>query len=102
MLGDVQLVLDELVAQPLLFVTRHALKAGNTVEHIAREMEPVDLVQHRHVKRSGGSSLFFVTTDGGVVVVGTTVCHPVNEPWIPVKGKHDRFIGGEDAVEIPI
>src|ERR1700676_4941175 len=102
MLVDVQLVIDELVAQPLLLVTRDTVKAWNTIEHITSQMEPVEIVQHRHVEGSGGCSLFLVSAHVQVVVISAPVGQSVNEPRISVKRKNDRFVGGEDGIEIPI
>ena len=35
-------------------------------------------------------------------MVGSPVGEAVNQPWVPVKGKNHRLIGGEDGIEIPI
>src|ERR1700693_5632182 len=102
MLVDVQLMLDELVAQPLLLVTRNTVKAGDTVDHIARQMEPVQVVQYGHVEGSGCSSFLLVSAHVQIIVVCTSISQAVNEPRIAVKGKNDGFVGGEDGIEIPI
>src|ERR1700733_12360306 len=96
MFVDVELVLDELVAQPLLLVTGDAVKLWNTVEHIACEMEPVEIVQHRHVERSGCGSFLLVPADVQVVVIRAPVGQSVNEPRIPMESEYDGLISRED------
>src|SRR5579862_2038479 len=54
-LVDIQLVFDQLVPQPLFGVGANRAEARHTIEYIARQMETVDIVEHRHVEgRRGG------------------------------------------------
>src|SRR5579862_3001618 len=102
MFVDVELVLDELISQPLFFVTRDALKPRNTVEHVARQVKPVEIIQHSHVERRGRGSFFLVSTDVQVVVISAPVGQAMNEVWIAMEGKNNRLVSGENGIEVPI
>ena len=49
------------------------LKSWHTVNHVAGEMKPVDVIQHRHVERSGDRSLFLIATYVQVAVIGSAI-----------------------------
>ncbi len=101
-LVDVLLVLDKLVLELLLQVD--ALVAGlrQTVDGVHHEMEAVQIVQHRHVEGRGNGALFLVAADVDVVVVGAAVGQPVDQPRVGMEGEDDRFIPGEEFVEIRV
>ena len=65
-------------------------------------MKAVEVVQHCHVERSGNGAFFLIAADVYVVVVGTAVGQPVDQPWITMKGENDRLIFGEELVEIRV
>src|SRR5216683_8298080 len=82
MFADVLFVLDELVAQELFEMRADALQARNAIDHIACEMEAVQIVQDRHVERSCRGSFFLVSAEVEIVVIGAAIRAAVNEPWI--------------------
>src|SRR5690348_2285097 len=51
MLRDVLFVPDELVAQGLLGVHADPRQPRDALDHIGRQVESVEVVQHRHVER---------------------------------------------------
>ena len=78
MLRNVLLVFNELVLELLLQVD--ALVAGlrQAVDGVHREVEAVQIVQHRHVEGGSDGALFFIAADVDVVVVCAAVGQPVN------------------------
>ena len=65
-------------------------------------MKAVEVVQHGHVERGGNGAFFLIAADVYVVVVGTAVGQPVDQPWIAMKGENDRLVFGEQLVEIRV
>jgi len=86
---NVLFVFDKLVAQELFEVRAEALQAGNAVDDVAGEMEAIQIVEYGHIERSGGGSLFLVTADVEIVVIGAAIGEAVNERGITVVGKDD-------------
>src|SRR6202171_5746532 len=66
-LTDVLFVLDELVAQELFEMRANALQAGDAVDHVAREVKSIQIIQDRHIERSRRCSFLFVSADVEVV-----------------------------------
>ena len=100
MLGDVLLVLDQLVAHDLLGVGRAGAELRDAVDHVADQVEPVEVVEHHHVERRRGRAFFLVAADVEVVVVGAAIGQAVDQPGIAVVGEDDRLVRGEERVEI--
>src|SRR5438128_4068995 len=65
-------------------------------------MKPVEIVHHGHVKWSRGRALFLVSTDVQIMVTGSSISQPVNQPGITVISKDDRFVRAEHRIEITI
>jgi len=51
--GDVVFVFEELVADVLLGVGGRRSQLRQPVQHVAKQMKPVEVVQHHHVERRG-------------------------------------------------
>ncbi len=87
-------------------VVRHELaqhrgpgsESGDPVDDVHDEMEPVHIVEHQHVKRSGGRALLHIAADVQVVVSVAPVGEPVNERRVAVIGEDHRFVGSEQRV----
>ena len=68
-------MLDQFVSHPLLKVGAGALQRRNPVHHIARQVKAIKIIQHGHVERRGGCSLFLIAANVEVLVTvsdGTT------------------------------
>ena len=74
---------------PTIAQRRHA------VDHVDRQMEAVELVQHRHVERRRGRAFFLVAAHVHVVVIGAPVGQPVDQPRIAVEGEDHRLVARE-------
>ena len=87
----------------ILFYIRSSLpEPGNTIHYIGNKMESVKIVHNHHIERCARRSLFLITANMHIIMIGSTVCQSVNKPWIAVIGKNDRLVGGEDIIEIPV
>ena len=95
-------MLDELVSQELFEMPSDVAQPLDSVEHVASQVKPIELIEYRHIKGRGGRALFLVTSNMEIRVVGSSVCEAVNEPRIAVEGEDHRLIGREDGIEIPI
>jgi len=67
------LVLDELVANRLLGVCGSRSKLRHAVDHVAHQVEAVEIVQHAHVERRARGTLFFVAAHVKVRVARSPV-----------------------------
>src|SRR5262249_39961991 len=54
---DVALVIDQPIAERLPEVRRARPELGQPVDHVQREVEPIEAVQHHHVERCRGRPL---------------------------------------------
>ena len=99
---DVLPVLDQLVPERLLGVGRVGRESGHPVDHVAHEVEPVQVVADHHVERRGGGSLLLVSPDVEVPVVRPPVRQPVDQPRVAVIGEEDRLVGCEQGVELDV
>src|SRR4029450_12247635 len=100
--GDELLMLDELVADRLLGVSGPRSELRHAVDHVAYQVEAIEIIQHAHVERRRGGALFLVATHMDVIVTGAPVGQSVNQPRVAMEGKDDRLVGGEQRVEIVI
>ena len=100
--GDELLVVDELVADRLLGVGGPRPELRHAVDHVAHQVEAIEIVQHAHVERRRGGALFLVAAHMDVVVARAPVGQPVNEPRVAMEGEDDRLVGREQRVEIVI
>src|SRR5262249_6968916 len=100
--GDELLVVDELVADRLFGVSGACPKLRNAVDHVAYQVEAIEIVQHAHVERRRGRALFLVAAHVDVVVARSAVGQPVNKRRVTVEGEDDRLVGGEQRVKIMI
>jgi hypothetical protein len=56
----------------------------------------------RHVEGRGYRVLFLVAVDVNVIVVGAAVGQPVDQPRVGMEGEDDRFVLGEEIIEIHV
>ena len=66
------------------------------------QMEPVELVEHNHVEWCRGCPLFLEPVNVQIVVVGSSIGELVDQRGIPVIGKDDGFVPGEQGIEIRV
>ena len=67
------LVLDELVANRLLGVCGSCSKFRHAVDHVAHQVEAIEIVQHAHVERRARGTLFFVAAHVKISMAGSPV-----------------------------
>src|SRR6516225_1588428 len=96
------LVLNQLVANRLLGVCGSRSELRHAVDHVAYQVETIELVQYAHVERCARCTLFFVAPHVKVPVARSPVGKPVNEPWVAVEGENDWLVSSEQRVEIVI
>ena len=96
MFPDVLFVFDELVPHGLLGIGGTRTELREAVNHVAKQMKPVQVVQYRHVEGRSGGAFFFETAHMQVRVVAATIGQTMNEQWITVEGEDDRLILGKE------
>src|SRR5262249_1693197 len=99
---DELLVVDELVADRLLGVGGPRPKLRHTVDHVAYQVEAIEIVQHAHVEGCRGGALFLVAAHVNVVMTRSPVGQPVNERRVTVESEDDRLVGSEQRIEIVV
>jgi len=65
-------------------------------------VEPVEVVEHRHVERRRRRALLLVAAHVDVLVVRTAVGEAVDQPRIAVVGEDDRAVWREQPVELMV
>ena len=66
-------MLDELVPQELFEMPGDVPQPLDPIEDIARQVKPVELIEHRHIERRGRGAFFLVTSNVEIRVI----CSPV-------------------------
>src|SRR6266702_2422585 len=84
---DIAFMIDELVAEGLLYVGRSCAEARHPVDDVSHQMEPVEIVQDHHVERCRRCPLFLVTAYVKISVVRPTIGQSMDEPGITVVSK---------------
>src|SRR5580692_5048837 len=97
---DVLPVFDQLVPELLLQVDAAAAQPRDTVDDVHDEVPPVEIVQHRHVKRGRDGSLLFVPPDVDVAGVGAAIGQTVDQRRICKGGENDRLVTRKQAVKV--
>src|SRR5262245_50598719 len=100
--GDELLMVDELVADRLLGVGGPRPKLRHAVDHVAYQVEAIEIVQHAHVEGCRGGALFLVAAYVNVVMARSPVSQPVNERRVTVEGEDNRLVGSEPRIKIVV
>ena len=99
-LPDVARVIDEFVVDQLGEVLGAWTQSRHPVNDGPGQMEPVKLVEHNHVEWCRGCPLFLEPVNVQIVMVGSTIGQLVNQQGLPVIGKDDGFVPGEQRIEV--
>src|SRR6516164_2964409 len=95
-------MVDELVAYRLLGISRPRAKLGHAVNHIAHQVETIEIIEHAHIKRCRRGAFFLVAAHMNVVVAGAPVGQTVNQPRVAVEGKDDRLVCRKKNIELGV
>lgn len=101
-LADVVLVLGELGFELLLQCVTFFACLRQILEGGEGEVETIQAVEHRHIKRRGGGSLFLEAMNMQTGVIRALIGEAVDQGRIAVMGKDDGFVGGEERIELGI
>jgi len=85
-------MVDEFVSYRLLSISRPRTKLRHSVDHIAHQVEAIEIVEHAHVEGCGRCSFFLVAAHVNVIVPGAPVGQSVNQPRVTMKGKDDGLV----------
>src|SRR5689334_23399158 len=97
---DILPVLDQPAADCLLEIGCTGSELWQPIDDILNEMKAIELVQNDHVEWGRGRSLFLVSSDMQIFVVGSPVGQPVDQPGISVECEDDRFVLREERIEV--
>jgi hypothetical protein len=78
--ADVLLVLNQLVSQELLEMCADALQTRYAIDHVAREVKAIEIIQDGHIEGSRCCSFFLVSADVEVVVIRAPIGQTVDQP----------------------
>ena len=78
------------------------LQARHAIHRIARQMEPIELIQHGHIERRGGRAFFFVSVHMEIAVIFAAIRQPVNQGRVAVVRKNHGLVGGEHRIEFAV
>src|ERR1700685_485043 len=102
MLPDVTCMLKQLIAELLLDVRSADRKPGDTVDDVDRKMIAIEPVEHDHVERRRGRSLFLETVNMHLGMIGAVIGEAVDQIRVAVISKDHGLVAGEHAVEITV
>ena len=94
--------LDDLALQPFLDMSPGWLQTRNAIDDVNRQIEAVHLIEDRKLERSIDVALFLVSADVKVVMIFSAVTKLVDERSIRVEVEDNRFVCGEQRIEIAI
>ena len=100
-LGDILLVLHQLVVHALDEVRALVAQLGQVDDGVLHQVEAVNLVLHAHIEGGGDGALFLVAVNAQVAV-GALVGQLVDEGGIAVESEDDGLILGEDGVVLGV
>src|SRR3974390_1627812 len=100
--ADELLMVDELVSYRLLSISRPRTKLRHAVDHIAHQVEAIEIVEHAHVEGCGRCSFFLVAAHVNVIVPSAPVGQSVNQPRVTVKGKDDGLVCRKRNIKLAI
>jgi hypothetical protein len=75
-------------------------QSGNPVDHIDHEVEPIQIVQHHHVKRCRRRPFLYVPAHVDIGMVRAPVGEAMDQPRIAVVRKYHRLTRREQGVEL--
>src|SRR3974390_2859467 len=101
-LANELLMVDELVSDRLLGISRPRPKLWYAVDHIAHQVEAIEIVEHAHVEGCGRCAFFLVAAHMNVIVAIAPVGQSVNQPRVTVKGKDDGLVCRKENVKLAI
>ena len=93
--------LDNLPLQPLLRMRRRRLQPRHSINHIDRQIEPVNLIQNRQLQRRIDIPHLPVPAHVNVVMVRPPVRELMDQRSIRMKIEDHRLILREQAIELP-
>src|SRR3984885_9430935 len=102
MLPDVTRVLQQLVAELLLYMPPADRKPRDAVDDVDREMISIEPVEHDHIERRRRGALLFETVNMHLGMIGAIIGETMNQIGIAVIGKDNRPVAREHAVEIAV
>ena len=94
--------LDDLTLQPFLQMRRSRLQLRHAVNHVNRQIVPVDLIQDRQLQWCIDIAHLLIAAHVNIVVVLPPVRKLVNERSIRMKIKYHRPIQRKQAIELPL
>ena len=100
--GNVLLVVDQLVANRLLGIGGAGPSCGNRSITSLDQVKSIEIVEHDHVEGRGGGAFFLITADVEVPVIGSPVGQAVNEPGVAVVREDNWSVCGEERVEVAV
>jgi hypothetical protein len=83
-------------------VSADSLELRSAVDYLDGKSKAVNLVVDCQLHRCSDVAFFLVSTCVHVAVAGATICQAVNQPGVAMEIENDRFVDGEQGVEIPI
>ena len=95
MRSGVSTMLDTEITQGLSKAGVPGSQPRDAVDHIHDEMESIEVVQHDHVKWGGSRSLFLVTPNVKIGMIGAPISKAMDQPWVAVIGEDDGLVRGE-------
>lgn len=97
--GYVLLVLMQFAVEQLRCLTGYLAHPQHAPNHVRCELEPVQLVEHRHVEWGCSRAFLLITSHVEVVMIVTAVRQAVNQPRIAMIGENDALVLGKKSVE---
>ncbi len=95
-------MVDKLVSQKFFEVRPDFLQPRHAIDYVTSQMKTVNLVQNRHIERSGRGPFLLVSADVQIIVIVSPVGEPVNQPRVAVIGEDDWLVSAEHRIELQV
>ena len=99
---DIEPVFGQGVGHPLLEIGASSSQLRQPVDGIARQMKPIEVVQHGHVEGRRDRAFLFVSAHVQIAVIRPAVGQPMNQKRVAVIRKDDGLVAREQEIEIRV
>lgn len=85
MLDDITFVFRQFIPSNLFNVCTFCQQLRNTIDRIHDQMEPIQIIQHDHIKRGRCRSFFFVAANVQITVIRAAIGETIKKERLSVK-----------------
>ena len=93
-------MIQQLITEKLLGVCGPRSQTGHSIDHVAGQVEAVNIVQHSHIEGGSRSALLLVSANVEILMIRSTIGQAMDQPWITVVGEDYRFVLRKEDIKV--